>query len=61
MDRKQAFKLSLEIIQNTHDGDDLKAEELKLVEGACNELLTERGYVALYKIWYDVTNGDIKQ
>ena len=56
MDQSQVFKLSMDILQNTHDGDDLKPEHLKLVENACNGFLTERGHVVLYEIWYNVTN-----
>ena len=57
MDRENVFKYSVEILQQTNDGDDLQSQDLKLVEGAVNGFLTERGYVVLYKLWHDVTEG----
>src|SRR6266849_4844698 len=48
---------AIEILQRTHDGDDLAPEHLKLIELAVNDVLTEIGQVAFEQLYTQVTGG----
>ena len=49
-----------EILQKTHDGDDLSPMHLKLIEIAVNGDLSEKGEVALYELYDNVRKGYTK-
>ena len=51
---------SIEIIQRTHDGNDLAPHHLKLVELAVNGWLSEQGEVAFEELYQSVLKGYIK-
>ena len=48
---------AIEILQRTHDGDDLAPEHLKLIELAVNDVHTESGQVAFEQLHTQVTGG----
>ena len=48
---------AIEILQRTHDGDDLAPQHLKLIELAVNDVLTEIGQVAFVQLYTQVTGG----
>ena len=48
---------AIEILQRTHDGDDLAPQHLKLIELAVNDVLTEIGQVAFEQLYTQVTGG----
>jgi hypothetical protein len=48
---------AIEILQRTHDGDDLAPQHLKLIELAVNDVLTESGQVAFEQLHTQVTGG----
>ena len=52
--------LSCEILQKTHDGDDLTPEHLKLIENGVNGFLTEKGKAALIELHESVKKGYVK-
>lgn len=47
--------MAIEILQATHDGNDLTPGELKMVENAANHYLNERGLKALAELHQRVT------
>lgn len=51
------YDLIHEVLENTHDGDDLSPEHLKLIEIAANGNLSEKGEVALYELSASVRQG----
>jgi hypothetical protein len=48
---------AIEILQRTHDGDDLAPQHLKLIELAVNDMLTEIGQVAFEQLYTLATGG----
>ena len=48
---------AIEILQRTHDGDDLASQHLKLIELAVNDVRTESGRVAFEQLYTHVTGG----
>lgn len=48
---------SIEILQRTHDGNDLAPHHLKLVELAVNGWLSEKGEVAFEELYQSVLTG----
>lgn len=52
--------MAIEILQKTHDGNDLDPRDLKIVELAVNNFLSEQGEVAFYDLHRRVINGYTK-
>ncbi len=48
---------SIEILEETHDGDDLTPQDLRLVEAAVNGWLSETGKVAFDELYRRVQRG----
>jgi hypothetical protein len=57
---KPPYDMILEILQNTHDGEDLTPPHLKLIELASNDMISEAGEVALYELYANVKKGYVK-
>lgn len=57
MDRQSLIQKAIDIIQGTHDGDDLSPPHLKLTEMAVNGFLNESGIKLLDEIHKQVTSG----
>ncbi len=51
MDNSYKYGLVIDILEATHDGDDLEQCELKLLEDGINHQLTPRGEIKLYEIF----------
>lgn len=51
---------AIEILQRTHDGDDLAPQHLKLVELAVNDMVTEVG-LAAFELYTQTTGGTYVQ
>ena len=51
-------EMAIEILQRTHDGDDLDPSDLKLVELAVNGFLNEAGKLAFAELHSNVTKPD---
>ena len=49
--------MACEILQKTQDGDKLAPQHLKLLEGAVNGALSEKGEVAFYELYENVKTG----
>jgi hypothetical protein len=52
---------AIEILQRTHDGDDLAPQHLKLVELAVNDMVTEVGMAAFEQLYTQTTGGTYVQ
>ena len=57
---KSIIEIAIEILENTHDGNDLVPEHLKMVEHAVNGNLNELGEVEFYRLHADVLKGYVK-
>lgn len=55
------YDIACEILERTHDGDDLEPMHLKLIEDAVNGFLNEKGIEALNEIHKTVINGQYKK
>lgn len=53
---EEIFNMSLDILKNTNDGDDLSPADLRLVENAVNGFLNDRGIQAFMEIHEKVMN-----
>lgn len=51
---------AIEILQNTHDGEDLDPKHLKLVEYAVNGLLNQTGLHLFHELLNNVRNGYVR-
>ena len=60
MTDKRPIDMAIEIIQSTHDGDDLAPEHLSLVQGAVNDWLTPEGKLAFQELYQSVKKGYVK-
>ena len=54
---KSPYDMIIEILENTHDGNDLSPSHLKLVEITSNNDLSEAGEIALYELYANVQKG----
>ena len=52
---------AIEILQRTHDGNDLAPQHLKLVELAVNDMVTEVGQAAFEQLYTQITGGTYVQ
>jgi len=52
---------AIEILQRTHDGDDLAPQHLRLVELAVNDMVTEVGQAAFDQLYTQITGGTYVQ
>ena len=60
MTTKRPIDMAIEIIQSTHDGDDLAPEHLSLVQSAVNDWLTAEGKLAFEQLYESVKKGYVK-
>ena len=56
-DWKAIVQRGIEILEATHDGDDLSPEHLKLIEMAVNDRLNEKGMAAFHALYEQVQAG----
>jgi hypothetical protein len=52
---------AIEILQRTHDGDDLAPQHLRLVELAVNDLVTEVGQAAFEQLYTEIASNTYVQ
>jgi hypothetical protein len=52
---------AIEILQRTHDGDDLAPQHLKLVELAVNDMVTEVGQAAFEQLYTQINGSTYMQ
>lgn len=57
---KSICDLACEILEQTHDGNDLIPVHMKILEGAVNGVLNERGEIAFYDLHKKVLDGYVK-
>lgn len=58
MELKERCQMVTEILRMTDDGDKLDARDLKLLEGAVNGFLNEKGYEKFRELHTQVVEGD---